>query len=276
MLLLTIGNSFYRWLVWGNVLMALSAAGWVVVTWNHLELPPDPLVALLAFALAIVFYTRDRLDPQEQDADSVTFYDRTEWVQRHRTLLTVWVLVALGVAFYCITVRPATWIPLLAGVGFALTYTVRWIPWRGQRWAWKQVPGLKTPYVALLWTILTVFAPAAEYDLWGTVRLWQVAGVIFLLILCQILLNDLRDIDGDSANNVYSLPVILGDYQARMLGMELLGLAAILGFVLWHPPFPMTALYTGILLIGYRRKLDPLWRPFIEVQGVVAGLLCLV
>lgn len=274
--LLNIGKSFYRWLVWGNVFMALSAAGWVMVTWNHLDLPADPIVALLAFALAIVFYTRDRLDPQEQVADHLTFPDRAEWVQRYRIPLYFWVGLALAVALYCIYMRPATWMPLLAGMGFALTYTLRWIPYKGKRWAWKQVPGLKTPYVALLWTILTVFTPVAGYGLLGTWRLWQVAGAVFLLIVCQILLNDLRDVDGDSKNEVYSLPVLLGDYQARMVGMELLGLSGILGFILWHPTFPITALYTGILLIGYRRKMDSVWRPFIELQGGVAGLLSLL
>lgn len=256
--------------------MALSAVGWVVLTWNHLELLPDPIIALLAFALAIVFYTRDRLDPQEVITDQQTFPDRADWVQQNRIPLTIWVVIAAGAALYGIAVRPSTWVPLLAGVGFALTYTVRWIPWRGQRWAWKQVPGLKTPYVALLWTILTVFAPVAGYGRWGDWRLWQVAGAVFLLILCQILLNDLRDVDGDSNNKVFSLPVLLGDYQARSVGMALLGLSGIPGFVLSHPTFPITALYTAILLMGYRRRIDSVWRPFIELQGVVAGVLSLI
>jgi len=276
MSLINVGKRFYRCLVWGNVLMGLSAAGWVVVTWEHLMLPPDPILALLAFALAIVFYTRDRLDPQEQATDSLTFPERTQWVQQHQTRLKVWIGSALIVALGCIVLRPLTLAPLMTGVGFALTYTMRWIPWRGQRWASKQVPALKMPYVALLWTILTIFTPVTVYGAWENGRLWHVAGALFLLIMTQILINDLRDMEGDRHGKTYSLPILVGDYWARLWGIVLVGVACVVGFLLYHPALPITALYTGILLMGYRRAQDNFWRPFIEAQGVVAGVLSLL
>jgi hypothetical protein len=269
--------ALYRWLVWGNILMALSAAGWVVVTWNHLGLPPDPVLAVLAFALAIVFYTRDRLEPDERAADRLTFPRRVEWIERHRHLLLLWIALALAVALYCIWMRPLAILPLLAGVGFALTYTLRWIPWRGQRWSWKQIPGLKLPYVALLWTILTVFTPVTVYGYrWNHLRLWQVAIAVFLLIGCQILLNDIRDREGDANNKVYTLPVLMGERWARIIGMGAVGGAAILGFVMEQPSIPGVALYTAILFIGYRYDRDSQWRPFIEIQGAVAVVLTIV
>lgn len=266
-------QELYNGLIWGNVFMALSAVGWILVTWNYLALPYDPIIAILGFALAILFYTRDRLDPQELSTDIFTFIERTQWVQRYRRWLYGSMAVAAGVALYCIYLRPTTWLPLLAGVGFALTYTLRWIPYKGERWSWKQIPGLKTPYVALLWTILTVFTPAAGYGLLGEWRIWQVAVAVFALIFCQILLNDLRDINGDMENKVYSLPVLMGDLESRRLGIEVLAFPGLIAFALWHPAFFLSSLYTMALLILYRRKTDPLWRPFIELQGLIAGLL---
>src|SRR5688572_9653294 len=64
-----LAKGVYRWLVWGNGFMALSAAGWVVAAQRYLGLPADPVLVALAFGLAVAFYTRDRLDRGEQTRD---------------------------------------------------------------------------------------------------------------------------------------------------------------------------------------------------------------
>lgn len=256
--------------------MAASGAGWVLVTFQALALPRDGLLVGLAFILTVAFYTRDRLDVSERASDRATMPQRTAWMQRHERALTgvVWAgfLGALGL----VARRPAALPPLLAGVGFALSYTVRWLPWRGRRVGWKHLPAMKMPFVALLWVLLTVFAPAAAYGVALQARTWLLALPVCALIMVQILVNDLRDAEGDRASGTASLPVLIGVAAARRVGYALSVGAALLG--LWVAPLPLllTALFSLWLLRGYEREADAWWRPWIEIQGAIAGLVALL
>ena len=269
-------ESLTRLLIWSNALMAASASGWVIVTLDTLDLPLDwPLISL-AFLLTLAFYTRDRLDRHELAHDQQTIPQRTAWVIRHRAGLGMLVQLSFGGAILMLALRPAAILPLLTGLGFALSYTIRWLPWRGHRLGWKHLPGMKMPFVALLWTLTTVITPAAV-----TMRLWQgdswrLATGTCLLIMVQILLNDLRDVAGDRASGTYSWPVLVGESKARLLGYLM---AFIAGGVMWSLnrwPFGITAGYSIYLLHRYRREEDQAWRPWIEGQGCVAAVIALI
>jgi 4-hydroxybenzoate polyprenyltransferase len=271
-----VAREAYRWLLWGNVLMAGSAAGWAITAQRESGSVVDRVLVLLAFALAVVFYTRDRLDAREQATDLMNAPTRTVWVRLEQGRLKLWTGFWAGVALLCVAMRPAAIAPLLAGLGFALTYTVRWIPWRGARLAWKQLPALKMPYVALLWTILTVATPAVVQDTLKHPATWRTGAVVFLLVMGQILVNDLRDAAGDARSGTYSLPVAMGERGARAAGLALTGAALPIAFISGSAALGVTALYTAILLTGYRRARDGSWRLLIELQGAVAGALSLL
>lgn len=257
--------------LWLNLLMAGSAAGWVVVACQLLFLPLDGVLVGLAFVLAVAFYTRDRLDESEQSTDATTMPQRTAWVRRHAKGLRRLVWLSFAVAVVLLIIRPAALPPILAGLGFALSYTIRWLPWRGRRVGWKHLPGIKMPFVAVLWTILTVLTPLTVYGKLGQLISWRVAASVCLLIMIQILINDLRDLQGDQASGTDSLPVLLGDPHARRVGYLLALIAALL--VPTPLALPLTALYSALLLTRYRRQKDQQWRLWIEAQGVIAALL---
>ncbi|RME46171.1 MAG: hypothetical protein D6796_09360 [Caldilineae bacterium] len=264
-----------RWLVWSNLLIAGSAAGWVVVTLRALRRPLDAPLMLLAFSLTLAFYTRDRLHPSERLADRRTMPERAAWVERHAPRLRQSMYIAFSIALLMALLRPAVLPPLLAGLGFALTYTRRWLPWRGKRWGWKHLPAMKMPFVALLWTLTTVIAPAMACHAggWPTGR---VAGGVGALVMVQILLNDLRDVTGDRLSDTVSLPVLVGDRPARWLGGGLILLALLLTTPLFPFPFWVCGGYSAFLLWRYRRRHDARWRVWIEGQGVLAGLAALL
>ena len=256
--------------------MAGSAAGWVLVTLIGLGLPFDVLLVTLGFALALAFYTRDRLDQGEQLADRVSMPARTRWIQQHVAALKAVMWIAFAVAAIMVLLRPGTLLPLLAGLGFALSYTVRWLPWRGQRRGWKHLPGFKMPFVALLWTLTVVFASAAVYDRLWMLPTWRLAGAVWLLVMPQILLNDLRDVTADTAGGTISLPVLVGGRMARWGGVVLAVLSVPLAGSLAWPVFLVTALYTALLLWRYTVRRDAFWRLWIEGQGILAGGVALL
>ncbi len=262
-----------QWFLWANILIAGSAAAWVIIALRVLVLPFDWLLILLAFVLALGFYTRDRLDVQEHQTDQFTMPERTAWVKQHtKTLKGVVWATFLG-AIMLITIRPAVLLPLAAGLGFALSYTLRWLPWRGGRVGWKHLPGIKMPFVAILWTLTTVIIPATAYNYLWYVDTWLLAGVVCTLIMIQILLNDLRDIEGDRTNGVESLPVLIGEEPARRVGYGLALIATILAIPVSPLLILLTALYSAFLLWRYQQENDAYWRVWIEGQGVVAIMI---
>ena len=265
-----------RWIIWTNLLMAASAAGWVIVTINVLDLPFDWLLIALAFFLALSFYIRDRLDQKEQRADQISMPERTAWIRRHAKLLRLMTWVGFAGAIVIVAMRPVSAIPLLAGLGFALTYTVRWLPWRGQRVGWKHLPALKMPFVAILWAITTVMGPATVYGQVWHGKTWRLAAAVCLLIMVQILLNDLRDLAGDRVGGTQSLPVMIGDQASRWVGL-VMAVASIA--VIWPHAvlvFSLTAVYSLLLIWRYEREHDARWRAWIEGQGIVAAVVSIL
>lgn len=265
--------TFLHRLLWSNIIIAGSAAGWVLVTLLALRVPFDAALLALAFALTLAFYTRDRLDQREQRVDWLSMPARTRWVKRHTPALKAVMWGAFAAALGLVVLRPGTLPPLLTGLGFALSYTVRWLPWRGERRGWKHLPGFKMPFVALLWVVTVVFAPAAQPGQLWQLATWRLAGAVWLLVMTQILLNDLRDVAADSAGGTASLPLLIGDRCARRIGLGLSLLGVLFaGGIAW-PVFPVTALYTAVLLWRYTPRRDAAWRFWIEAQGLVAGLV---
>ncbi len=261
-----------RWLLWTNILIAGSAAGWVIVTLRVLALPLDWALIALTFVLALALYTRDRLDEQERQTDRRTMPERTAWIERHGLALK-WVVRG---SFFCaaglIALRPAALLPLVAGLGFALNYTLRWFPWRGRYVGWKHLPGMKMPFVAILWTLTSVITPATVYRrLWQS-ETWLLAGAVCALVMIQILLNDLRDEEGDRAAKTLSLPALAGQRVARRVGYGLAIVAALLALPLVSLSVLLTALYSAFLLRRYRQVDDARWRAWIEGQGVIAAM----
>ncbi|MFJ8475272.1 UbiA family prenyltransferase [Kitasatospora sp. NPDC094011] len=264
------------WLVWSNVLMAAGAAGWTVCTAAVLRLPVDPVVVGQAFLLTAVFYLRDRMAPTEQSADRVTMPGRTAWLAAHAVALRRLGRVLAALAALTAVLRPACLPWLLGGLGLAAGYTVQWIPHRGGRVSWKQLPAAKEVLVALLWTVVTVLVPVAvTHGPWDG-RTALTAAALWCLIATQILVNDLRDLDEDRRRGTRSLPVLIGPLPARLTGCLLCTAAALAALPLDSPALALTALATAVAVAGYRRGQDARWRPWIEAQGVLAAALTLL
>lgn len=264
-----------RWLIWGNLLMASSAAGWTIITLHLLHLPTDYVLIALSFSLALTFYLRDRLDVTEQASDQHALPERTTWLQANSTQLHTLFYATIALTIGLIIVRPQVIYPLLFGVGFALTYTVRWLPWQGQRYGWKHLPACKMPFVAWLWVLTTVLTPAAVYQRLPQADTWLLAGAIFCFIMIQILLNDLRDMKADRVSNTLSLPVLVGPHWAKRIGYMIVGLALLSISPIAIFSFLPIVLFNLYLLWVYQVHSDRKWRPFIEAQCFIAALIVL-
>ena len=161
---------------------------------------------------ALVVYNLDRL--KRDPADSTNTPER---VRRHGMLRRwSWLAAAAGAAVLVL------W-PLWLGNGGLLLLTALALPLAlsysfpllGQRL--KDVPVLKTLFVPLAVLMAVLVPPIILQGLAVRPPLLLVAGWSWCLLMFNMLLCDLRDIEGDRAAGTRSLPVLLGAKQTQRL-----------------------------------------------------------
>ncbi len=253
---------------------AITAFGWAMcelLNWEAIPWLP------LWFCGALLIYNADRL--RSDPADALNVPERVAAMQRLRGWSAALVGLAAAVLL-AVPWRRGDWMTLalvLGGSGVCLSYS---IPLAGFRL--KDVPVLKTFFAptivaaaifALPW--LHEGAPANRVLFALTaVRAW--GFLLFNMILC-----DLRDVDGDQCTGTRSLPAALGVTRTRRLLMAMivaievltlaaLALASAAHFRQWTLMALVAPLYLGALLVAVRKP-----RPERFYEWFVEGMLFL-
>ncbi len=252
----------------------LTALGWAVC--RLLDWPAAPWLPLW-FCAALLIYNADRLHPDP--ADRLNLPQRAAASHRWRRLSRA---VCAGAALYLIAapLLQRDWLTLglvLGGTFISLQYS---IPLLGFRW--KDVPLLKTLFAPSIITAALLGLPllhrglATDRTTFLLTALHTGSFLLFNMILC-----DLRDLPGDRASGVRSLPVLLGEKRTRHLLIALLIVIALLALAaLRHSPphhtrawlalSIATPLYLAALLLATRQP-----RPERFHEWWVEGMLFL-
>lgn len=235
----------------------IAAFGWAVC--RLLDWPAAPWVPMW-FCAALLIYNADRLriDP----ADAVNIPHRALAAARWRGLSRiVCALAAVGVIGWPLWQRDWLSVGLVLGGGIVcLNYSV---PLFGFRW--KDIPLLKTFFAPTIVAASILGLPwlhlGAETNLaavlFTSFRTW--AFLFFNMLLC-----DLRDLAGDRASGVRTVPVALGEERTRLLLVALLVLIEALTLLMigeaspayratWQLIAVVGPIYLGGLLIAVRR-----------------------
>ncbi|SMO57952.1 UbiA family prenyltransferase [Halorubrum cibi] len=202
-----------------------------------LSLPLNPapvVVGLVTFAV----YAGDRI--ADADDDAISSPERSAFVTRHRTLLSVLTAITYGLAIaLSLTGGPfALAITLLPG-GFWILYASDWLPTFGSYFKrLKRVLVVNSTIVASAWAIAVVGLPIA----FAEASVTPLATVVFVYFLVDTFVNteipNVRDVKADEAVGVSTLPVVFGIRRTRRIlyGLDL----ALIAFV-------VAALSSGIL-----------------------------
>jgi 4-hydroxybenzoate polyprenyltransferase len=216
----------WRVLEFSAAYLAVIAAVDVFIVMYLLSLPPSPaplVGALVTFAI----YANDRLVDLETDA--ISSPDRAAFVERHADLLYVLAALAYGLA------------AVLAALGGPLAFALTLLP--GAVWVvyavdWvrlpevdvtrlKQLPVVSSVLVAVAWALPVVVLPIMFAD----AALTPTVGVLFVYFALGAFLStevsNVYDIETDAANDVVTLPTMLGVRQTRVVlsGVALLAAA---------------------------------------------------
>lgn len=235
----------------------IAAFGWAVC--RLLDWSVEPWLPLW-FCSALLIYNADRLQPDPADLLNIPL--RAAASARWRGVSrAVFAGAAVFLLVWPLLLRD--WLTLglvLTGALVCLNYS---IPLLGFRW--KDVPLLKTFFaptivtaaiLGLPWLHLGPATDAATFAL-TALRAWSF--LLFNMVLC-----DLRDLAGDRACGIRSLPVVLGEKATRWLLAALLVLIEALALAAFlHAPAPhqpawllmsvLGPLYLGGLLVAVRR-----------------------
>ncbi|QLK24379.1 UbiA family prenyltransferase [Natrinema zhouii] len=236
-------------LVYSSVYLSLIAMAEVVIVSTLLSLPPSPaavVVGLVVFAV----YTNDRL--ADADTDAVSNPEQAAFVNRYRDLLSVLASVAYGLAVtLSVLGGPAALAITLLPGAFWVCYATDWIPNTGARVRrLKDVFLVNTIMVAFAWAVTLTFLPLAFAGSSITIPALVVFAYFFLRVFTNTEIPNVRDIDGDRAIGVLTIPVVFGVDRTRWIlsGIDCCtaGLVAIVVHTGNLPPVLGLALLAGI------------------------------
>lgn len=231
------GQRLTAFLMHSSIYLVFIAVAEVATVHAALSVGPTPapsVVGLVAYAV----YAGDRITDAERDER--TCPDRSAFVSRHQTLLSITSAGAYGVAIaVAVTGGPlAVGITLVPG-GFWILYASEWFPTLGTHCKrLKRVFVVNSTLVATAWALAVVGLPVAFADAAVT----PLVGVVFTYFLVDTFVNteipNVRDVDADAEDGVDTLPVVLGVRRTRhvLYGIDVL-LVALVG----------TATLTGLL-----------------------------
>jgi len=261
-------------LVHSNLLISLSATSVALSTMLLADLAVDPAALFIVFAVTLFVYSFNRLTDIAEDEQNVP--DRASFVRQYG----VW-LLAIGALLYLaatavaivrgIPGAPAMIVPL----GVAVLYSVVGL---------KRILLVKNLLVGLSWGLIPL-GVGVYYGVLRSVDILFLFGFITAALTIAAVVFDIKDIAGDRAEGIKSVPVVAGPARTRQFAVAasaLLGSIVVLLLVVdvLHRQYVLLVPFI-CYMIGYslvaRRDRTPLFYGFVidsEHIFLALSLLC--
>lgn len=234
---------FLNFLLFGNVYVALGALCLVQSTVIQLQLD-DHLIAysLLVFFSTLFVYNFQRIFYVQQQNKTLHSIRRV-WIFEHATLIKLLAVIGftgVAVTFLYIDFHLILYLsPLLL---LSLAYFAPFIKIRKNAF-------FKLSTLVIVWTMVTAIVPMhlAHLNSWDTKNSLHI--LIRFCFMCAICIPfDLRDLQIDKADNVSTLPHLLGEKQTRWLAFAFMILYNILIVVAYGLQFIPTLVFIALLI----------------------------
>lgn len=224
--------------------VAAAKTGFAMALLGIGTLVPAAIVGLVSFAV----YTANDLADLEEDA--INSPDRSSFVAAHPVAVA-----AIAVGTLAVGAGLAWWaggpvalavalVPLGASLGYSLPVTPA-----GRRL--KDVLGVNTALVALAWAVTVTGVPLAVAGRSVGPVAVAVSLFFFLRAIISVEIFNVRDVTGDAATGVNTVPVVLGVSRTRQLLALFEGCSlALVGALLTVPAVALVAL-AALPVLGY-------------------------
>lgn len=267
---------------------AASLAHALAVLMRTDPLPPSAYILCGAFVfLAYTVNRRTALDPTLRTLSPVD-----QFFLRHRWSLTALAGAALTACLAAaVHLGGSTFLLTSVGLLISCLYAIPLLPGKRTYRRLKDLPASKDLLVACAWAVvLTGVVTLAGGHGYAAHVLAGCGVVVFLLILSQTVILDLRDIESDQLIGVETLPVLVGRKRAVRLVYVILGVLFLLlfafgvvsrgGLAPGFPFFLMTMPLYGFMMLRFLDRLhfrnDVACQVLVDAQLLLAGGLAWV
>ncbi|SEH14355.1 4-hydroxybenzoate polyprenyltransferase [Natronorubrum sediminis] len=252
-----------RLLVHSNLFISLATMSVVVTTVVLADLPLEALPLFIVFGATLFVYTVNRFTDLEEDEANVP--ERASFTKRYGRFL-----LALAVGCYVVGIAVAVMqglpgaVYLLLPLVVALLYSVGGV---------KEIFLVKNCFVGLAWGVIPLGVGYFYQQHW-TLEILVITGYVTAMITVAAVIFDVKDIPGDRAEGIATVPNRLGPSATRRysqvanvaiggavvavvagttLSLEFLALLAMNGYVAAYIPYAMPErgpLYYGFVVDG--------------------------
>lgn len=238
--------------------MAVCAVAQALVVFHLIVSPPLFMVLALLFTATVGIYNFSILLTKPAEPEKSPFV-RVRWFfAHHRLMVTITIvsILALVPLFFLISTQSRLLLIFLAVLSFA--YSLPLFTIGDQKFGLRNIPGLKTFLITLVWTMSTVLLPileAQDHQL-TDISMRDTTILIakrFLLIAALTVPFDIRDLFEDRKLGLKTIPVMIGEKKAYLFCQFLLAGHIVLLFLFKNHGFTTDffALTTTAILAGW-------------------------
>lgn len=233
----TLKSALVDWLVYGNVIIGLAAVGVVFTISVFLGMMAPFELLLVVFLITMSSYNINRFMEQAEE-DTVNHPRRSAFFSNNQSFFAFNVLLILAVMVLAFFYKGFNGLFIVAIFPLSvLAYSAKWIPHKYSRV--KEIPVMKNLFPTTIWALAPILcvvwlsAPVGPSLLASFV-------FVFLRLLIGVIAFDVRDVRGDRAYRINTLPVLLGIEDTKIFLLLLNTLSGLFLFVSvsegWLPP----------------------------------------
>ncbi|KLK88046.1 hypothetical protein SZ63_02955 [Methanoculleus sediminis] len=179
-------------------------------------LPFDPVAAAILMLVVFAVYNLNR--KTDEDEDAINHTERYAFTKEYEVVLFRSAVGAYVIALCLSGIQGlgslfVTTVPLVAGI----VYSVPLFPARFGFRRLKEVPLMKSLVVALSWAFPPALLPVCHAGLPASAATGIVGIFFFFLVFINTVVFDIRDVEGDLASGVKTLPTIIGPKRTLLL-----------------------------------------------------------
>lgn len=251
-------QSAFDFLLFSNIFMSLCAVAQALVTFHLIGSKPVYTVIGLLFTSTLIIYNFSILLSKPRHPDRSP-YKRVRWFFAHyRLMLSITMVSTLSLIplFFLLSTESRILLIFLSVLSFC--YSLPLFSLGEQKFGLRNIPGLKTFLISLVWTMSCVLLPVLEaQDLHlADVSVRDITLLVakrFLFIFALAIPFDIRDLFSDRQAGLKTIPVAWGEKNAYLFCQILLAGYILLLFLFRNNGFSVDffALTTTAILMGW-------------------------
>lgn len=272
--------SAFDFLLFSNLFMALCAVAQILVTFHLIDVKPIPAVMGLLFTSTLGIYNFSILLSKPKHPERSP-YRRVRWFFAHYRLMvtfTIVSLLSLVPLFFLLSMESRILLIFLSILSFG--YGLPLFSIGDHKFGLRNIPGLKSFLITLVWTLSCVLLPVLEAqdqhlsDI-STRNITIMIAKRFLLIGALTVPFDIRDLFQDKQLGLKTIPVAWGEKNAYLFCQFLLAGFVVLLFLFRNNGFSadffaltLTAILTGWLIFRSKWEKNEYYY-FFYLDGVL-------